>query len=298
MGYPNAKVATPMRDYHYKILIITLYAGENEYDACQQSVREQIFNGSIEHRLVEGQSNIEAHKTCYQMTMDKADDYDLCIKMDADMVFNRPTAIADIITFWNNQDQPDHMVFAVQDCIPDRLSIGVHVFSNRCTWNIDKHDPLFVDPNPSYPGHHVKQWHAPAPFINHAPNPSLNGAYHFGVHRALKAFQFDRFFASPQAIEAFRILQSTADHYNRTDDETIKYALIGAEAIRTRALTIKTGDKGDKGDKHNIAILDTTGQPIDFWMHHRRAWLYWWGVTGWRVLPLAIWSKIKKIMGI
>jgi hypothetical protein len=271
----------------YKILIITLYCGEAEYDDCKQSVKNQKFNGLVDHIFIEHKPNIEAHKTCYQTIMDQSDKYNLFIKMDADMVFTHDQAISDILKFWDDQHKPDHMVFAVKDFIPDRLSIGIHAFSNRCTWHLGAHDTLFVDPNPSFPGHSIKKWNAPAPFIDHAPKPSMEGAYHFGMHRALKAFQYDRFFASPQAIEAFRILQSTATHYKKTQNPKIKMALMGAEAIRGHHVKMNTGDKQS---------INTSDYPINFWMNKNYASIYWWVVTGWRIIPTVLFRKLKKLV--
>jgi hypothetical protein len=268
-----------------KIQIITLYCGENEYDACKASVKSQTYGGTIDHVFIEHLPNIAAHKKCYQTIMDGVDTYDLFIKMDADMVFTRDTAVSDIINYWNAQNQPDHMVFAVHDFIPDRLSIGIHVFTKNCTWDLDTHDGLFVDPNPHYDGHSTKTFDAPAPFVSHAANPSDAAAYHFGIHRALKAFQYGRFLKQPQGLEAFRILQSTANHYKRTQDPKTKLALMGAESVRRRLIDPSTGDKSD------IDIMDLN---VDFWMHPVRAKIWWWMVIGIRTLPIWAYRRFKK----
>ena len=267
------------------IQIITMYCGEHEYDACKASVASQNYDGDINHVLIENLPNVAAHKQCYQTIMDGAGHYDLCIKLDADMVFMHDAAISDIVAYWRAQNQPDHMVFAVHDFIPDRLSIGVHVFTKNCRWNLDTHDGLFVDPNPQFHGHSTKTLDTPAPFVSHAANPSDDGAYHFGIHRALKAFQYGRFLKEPQGLEAFRILQATADHYKRTLNPKAELALMGAEAVRRQLITQNTGDKS------NIEIMDLD---IDFWMHPTRAQLWWWAFFGLRILPVWAYRKIFK----
>lgn len=257
------------------ILIVTLYCGENDYNACKDSVSSQIYDGVIDHHCIEAMDNIAAHRACYRTIMDMAADYDLFIKLDADMVLNRSTAITEIITFWRNNNHPDHMVFSVYDTIPDRLSIGIHVFSNQCTWHTGRHDSLFVDPNPQCPTLRIKCTGDPAPFVDHMPYASDKAAYHFGLHRGLKAFQWDRFFVRPQALEAFRILMDTAAHYHRTHNPKARLALMGAEYIRQRRKPIKTGDKAD------ITITDL---PFAFWM--RPVWqirLYWLILVGTRL---------------
>ena len=269
-----------------KIQIITMYCGEREYDNCKTSVSVQRYDGVIDHHCIENMSNVDAHKACYQMMMDGADKYDLFIKLDADMVFSRATAVHDIVKSWHKYNKPDHMVFAIQDFIPDRLSIGIHMFSNKCTWDLDAIGHLFVDPNPKHHGASVKVWREPVPFVTHAAHPSDKGAYHFGVHRALKALQPNYFWKRPQAITAFRILQSTARHYKRKHNPKVKLALMGAESVRKGLIKTKGGDKTD------ITIHETD---IDFWLNPTKGWLWWWAFYGVRIIP--IWL-IRKIIGL
>lgn len=271
----------------HRVLVITLYSGEAEYESCKKSVKEQDYGGLVDHIFIENLPNRAAHRKCYETIMKKTEDYELFVKLDADMVFTRKSAISDMIRFWRNEDKPDHMVCAVKDFIPNRLSMGVHVFTKNCKWTLDESDPLFVDPNPTYPGHKVKCWDDPAPFVIHAPKPTRQQAFHFGFHRALKAFQYNRVLARPQAFEAFRILMATARHYKKTGNPLIEQALMGAESVRRRAVDLQTGDKG------RIVMID---YEVDFWQRPKRAWLYWWMMTGWRMIPLWLYSKVKQVL--
>lgn len=249
-----------------KILIITLYAGEQEFEACKQSVRNQNYNGVIDHICFEHLDNITAHRTCYKTMMDRTDEYDLFIKLDADMVFNRPTAIADIVDLWNTHHYPDMISLAVKDHLSDSLIMGIHVFSNRCRWNVDTHDPLFIDPAPDFPGHRITTYDAPAPCVDHMPNPNDDAAFHYGFHRGIKMFQWGRLQADKQSYGALKTLLAVADHYKRTGHTGARTALMGAETARLKYHSAMTGDKG---------VMPINEVPIDFWLSPLRVKLYW-----------------------
>lgn len=272
---------------HPKIMIITLYCGESGYKNCINSVKTQNYDGKIDHIFIENLPNIEAHKACYQTIMDQSNNYDLFIKLDADMVFTSTTALTDTVNFWTKNNNPDHMVFAVHDDLSDQNIIGIHVFSKNCTWDITTHDPLFVDPNPHYNGQHIKTYNAPAPFVSHLAHPTDAEAYQYGVHRAAKAFQWGRWNADIRGLGALRTLLDVADHYKRTGDKNALKALQGAEDIRTHTIAIHTGDKAP----HNIADLS-----IDFWLSPLRVKLYWGLMVAPRIMPSYLWAKMMRII--
>lgn len=271
-----------------KLLIITLHAGEQEFAQCEDSIRQQDYP-HITHKIIRDMNNVDAHANLYRMIMDASDDYDLFLKLDADMVLNRQTAISEMIAFWQSHDKPDHMTFAVRDFFSDGPITGVHLFSSHCRWKNNIEDDLFPDPNPVLPNKRLIVRHDIASFVDHAPNPTLFSSFHFGVHRALKAFQKGRIFARPQGYEAFRILMRTAKHYKRTKDDRLRTALLGAEFVRTKRIQLSTGDKADD----TVSLLcdvvsqmddDHKNMLIAFWMVPTFAWSYWWITTGWRVV--------------
>lgn len=271
-----------------KLLVLTLYAGEDTLPACRDSAATQDYP-AITHEIIENLPNIEAHKTLYETVMNRAKDYDLFLKLDADMVLTRDTAISEMIAFWTMQGRPDHISFAVHDFMPDCLSVGIHLFSKNCRWKLADADPLFIDSNPAHGGPRLTIWDAPAPFVLHGGNPSAFSAFHFGIHRALKAFQWGRATARPQGLQAFRILMRTARHYRKTGDARLRLALIGAEIIRTKCIRLSTGDKNHIAIEswfNRINAMDEAEQNrmAGFWMRPVRAWIVWWILAGCRVL--------------
>ena len=266
-----------------KILIITLYCGESGYDACKKSVVGQTYDNAIDHIFIENLPNLEAHKVCYQTIMDQADKYDLFIKLDADMAFTRESAVEDIVNYWHDQNNPDHMVFAVHDYLSNQNIIGIHVFSNNCRWELNNHNPLFVDPNPTHTGQRTKTYSQPAPFASHLRNPTDAEAYSYGLHRGIKTFQWGRRNASIHGLGALRTLQHVAEHYKQSGNEKALFALIGAEYARTHTTDIQYDYKSNNKIEK---------QPIGFWLSPTRVKLYWLLMTFPRVLPSYLWSNI------
>ena len=100
------------------------------------------------------------------------------------MVFINEFALEQIVDLFKTTDDLDHGQFALSDWYSDSLIMGLHVTTNRAIWK--KND---VDPIPEISGKRIDLGNGIAPFALHSPNPSPFQTYHFGVHRALKAFQ-------------------------------------------------------------------------------------------------------------
>lgn len=173
-----------------KIYVGTLYVGENELEACKQSVKNQTVS-NITHEIFSHLPNKEAHDTLYNRIMELQNEYDYFIKLDADMVLKRDTIIEELVDIFETEQNLDHAVFSVDDWYSNTQIMGMHMFSNRVKWDIRK-DGLFVDPNPIIKGNRIMCWDTPAPVADHSPNPSISEAYMFGYHRALKIVQRNR----------------------------------------------------------------------------------------------------------
>lgn len=213
------------------ILVITLHSGENEFDQCRDALEAQDYQ-NWEHKVYSFLPNKEAHEALYTEIMTRRE-HDLFIKLDADMVFTRDGAMAEIVAYFSARPDLDHAMFAVHDYMSDSSIMGLHVFSNRATWPAIN-DRLFVDPIPTVPGRRQLVWRAPAPFVHHSPDPSPLQAFRFGVHRALKAYQPGRALMSgKQAVRQWRLLTKVWDHFERTRDRRLGLAILGAELVRT-----------------------------------------------------------------
>jgi len=221
-----------------RILVGTLYIGENEFEQCRESLAAQTYK-NWEHKVHSHLPNRQAHQTLYADFM-ASRQFDLFIKLDADMVFSHDGALRDVVGFFSARPDLDHATFALRDFMTDSFIMGLHVFSNRARWQTNGEE-LFVDPDPVVPGQRLVVWQAPAPFALHSPNPSPLQAFKFGAHRSLKAYQPGReSLVWRQAIRQWRYLTKVWDHFERKRDRRLGLAILGAELVRTGELRPST----------------------------------------------------------
>ncbi len=173
-----------------KILILTLYSGENELAESLEVLSKQTYT-NWEHKIISSLPNKEAHETLYFYIMSQSSGFDLFIKLDADMVLIGSDALASIVRFFASNPNVDQANFAVHDVLSDSRIMGLLVFSNKAKW-FENRDDLFVDHTPVIPGKRLLIWGTPAPVALHCPNPHSFQAFHFGAHRAMKALQRNR----------------------------------------------------------------------------------------------------------
>ena len=220
-----------------RVLVGTLFSGENELESCIASVQQQNYP-SLEQIVIKNLPNKEAHDTLYKTFMNFSHKFDYFIKLDADMVFKSTDAIETMISFFARDPNLDHLEMAVDDRFSNSLIMGVHVFSNRAQW-VASQEKLFVDYNPQIPGKHLRLWEQPAPLVDHCPNPSPFQAYHFGVHRALKAFQPLQLEVNYiQARKQWRLLKKVWHHFLQTQDPRLGLCILGAEQVINREIDL------------------------------------------------------------
>jgi len=228
-----------------RFLVLTLYSGENELDACRDSVAAQTGVDAT-HEVFSGYSNIDAHRALYRKIMDHVLDYDLFLKLDADMVLKRPTALREVAKYFDQRPDLDQMVAMVDDHYTGSRIYGVHTFSPRVRWNLDLPDKLFVDPDPEYDGKLIRNPPEIPVFVDHAPDPSAYQAFHFGYHRMLKALQPGRKHKSGvHAQYQISVLQRVENQYYETGSGKLGLTVLAADLVRKGQLFGQTGDKRD-----------------------------------------------------
>lgn len=213
-----------------RILIGTLYSGENELDECKHSLSEQTYTNWTQ-RIIAHLPNKTAHDTLYREFMSARNDFHLFLKLDADMVFRASSGLSQIVNLFSASFELDHAEIAVKDWFSNQSILGLHAFSNKCRWHINDEN-LFVDPDPESPTPKRTIWQAPAPLVNHCPNPSPFQSFHFGVHRALKVAQsgrgrFDWFQFDAQSD----LLQKVWNNFVDQKDIRIGFAVLGADLV-------------------------------------------------------------------
>lgn len=173
-----------------KVLIITMFSGENEILLNKKSVLEQRGVEAVQS-VIEHLPNLEAHTKLYSIIMKERQNFDYFVKLDADMVLRTPNSLLKILKPFKMDPNLDHYHAPVFDHPSGFQLMGVHVFSNRVTWKFPL-DALFPDPFPFIQGSRLVVKNCENPQVDHMPNPSLDQAYQFGYHRALKITQRER----------------------------------------------------------------------------------------------------------
>ena len=229
-----------------RVLVGTLYTGENEFEQSKRSLQRQT-HGNWEQVVFKHLSNKEAHDRLYRTFMDHADDFDLFVKLDADMVFRSEKSLQTLVGLFESQPELDHALLAVRDWASDTLIMGLHAYSHRAVWT-PSGEKLFVDHSPSVPGKRLSTEGPPAPLVDHSPDPSPFQAFRFGVHRALKVIQRDR-----SRLDLFRsrmqwtLLNDVRRRFAETEHRRLGLIVAGAEEVFAgRATRNEYDDAGDQ----------------------------------------------------
>ena len=209
-----------------KILIGILYCIENELQQCIASLKTQTHQ-DFDYFVLENLPKKEAHTRLYQTFTDSADQYQLFIKLDADMVLARNTYLEEVVREFTNDPELTLLQVAVHDFFTDQLIFGLHNYRNTVRWN--PRGELFTDKQTSFKKT-INDSHKLAPAAYHCPNPSPFQAFHFGVHKAVKVMQVG---IQDKNINARNIhwdnIQRTKLNYYRTKKTQLGYAVLGAE---------------------------------------------------------------------
>jgi hypothetical protein len=226
------------------VLVLTLFCGENEFDAMCDSLACQTYTNWT-HTVFRDMPNAAAHTALYRTIMAERTRFTYFLKLDADMVLSRPTALADVVAFAAARPQVDHFRFPVHDFFTQRRIPEIHVYSNRVHWPFTG-DAVFVDPMPEIPGQRLVHNGPPAPFVDHAPDPDPWQSFTFGVHRALKAFQPDRRAKRHyHTLMQFRVLTDALAAYRRFGDRRHLLVIAGADLVARGKIRETTSYKDD-----------------------------------------------------
>jgi len=215
-----------------RILVGMMACGENERDRAIEAVQGQTY-GDYEFFLIENRPNKEAHEALYEKFTTSADRFQVFLKLDADMVLQRPTAFEEVANFFAKHPNVGLLLFELIDWYSDSLIPGIVIARSSARW--PKHaDRLMVDSYVTVPGRVVTVSNRDAALAVHSPDPSPIQAFRFGVHRAMKAIQDDRRVAQRMAEKArghWDILAKTWSHFVSRRDRRLGLAVAGAEVV-------------------------------------------------------------------
>jgi hypothetical protein len=206
-----------------KILVGTLYSGENEYEDCLASIRKQTFT-DYDHLIIADKPELEAHHQLYQTFLDSKDKYELLIKVDADMVLISDHFFEEVVAWFSEDPMLALLSVGVLDFLSGQMINGLQVYSNTVTWNFEL-DTLYPDVAQISLGCQIYDTKRLAPAAMHSPNPSLLQAFHYGAHRGLKSIQ------RKHSTIHWALLEHVWQNFLRTDDRRMGIAILGAELV-------------------------------------------------------------------
>ena len=84
-----------------KVLVITLTNGENEFDECVSAIKGQ-KNVDIEHIIISGKNEFEAHKEFGSTWNTRRNEFDNLVKIDADSILMSDKALSNVVKLFEN----------------------------------------------------------------------------------------------------------------------------------------------------------------------------------------------------
>ena len=178
--------------------------------------------------------NKEAHEALYRTFMERSHEFDLMIKVDADMVIENRDLFAGIVAKFAQTHGLELLTIAVYDFFSDRQIDGMNAFRNTVRW--PKNDEMvFVDRHSVPREHALYDDHELAPAAIHCKNPSPFQAFHFGIHKGVKLLAAKQRGLPGPLHNHWDNVERTWEHFLRARDVRLGFASLGAAlALRGR----------------------------------------------------------------
>jgi len=207
-----------------KILVGTLYSGENEYEECMAAISAQSCQ-DFYHLVIKGLPKREAHQKLFKYFLDNQEIYRLLVKVDADVVLNSDDFFAGVIAKFAHNPWLEVMNVGVVDFFTgEMIAAGIQVYRNTVRWDFSK-DTIFTDVPIMDPERYLYDKTDLAPAAVHCKNPSPYQAFHYGVHRGLKSIQ------RKHSTSHWSLLNKVWQNFLKVGDRRIGLAVLGAELV-------------------------------------------------------------------
>jgi hypothetical protein len=153
----------------------------------------------------------------------------------------------------------DHLVLSVHDYYTESSISGVHIFSNRCTWE-NSNDNVFVDHNPAISGHRQLFFNkeTSSNLVTHAFQQSDEDAIAFGVHKFSKVLQNQDFpYSYSQLLNHWGNINLLIKMYGNQHDKKRKLAICAVLNCITKSIDSELQLNQDNYKKAEKFILDS-----------------------------------------
>lgn len=190
-------------------------------DECVASIQRQSHK-DFEHFIFKNLANKEAHVTLFRAFLDRANEFDVLVKVDADMVLANDFIFQNIVKKLSENPQIELFAIAVHDFFTDHRVWGLNAYRNTVRWDFGK-ETIFVDVPELAREKMLYDEKDLAPAAFHCKNPSVFQAFHYGIHRGLKSIQ-------PKGGSThWLLLERIWGNFKKKKDARIGLAVLGAE---------------------------------------------------------------------
>ena len=172
-----------------KILIGVLHCIEKEFDTCIESIEKQRCS-QWNYFVIRDLPKADAHNALYGRFMEASNEYDLFLKLDADMVIQSPDFLQRISDHFTSNPDLEELQIPVYDHFTQRDVFGQITYRNNVTWDCSERNKLFTD----YGAQSKRKEKNIVDFrgdVHHCSDPSDFQSWHFGLHKATKFTQLD-----------------------------------------------------------------------------------------------------------
>lgn len=203
-----------MKKKNPRAFIGTLTSGEAEFQEASDVIAKQ-EGVSVTHHVISGLPEREAHLTLWESWNNVRHDYDLFVKIDADTILQRPTAIKELYTLLSKHSGPAAAQVPLWDYFTNQEILGLNAFSAHIEFE-ENCDNIYTDrvsftPCTLLRGNDVSHL---APIGWHGKYPNVKQAFFFGYHRIIK--------------RQYNVIKSVAVAWKQKGGEARKVALLGA----------------------------------------------------------------------
>lgn len=200
-----------------RVLVGTLFCGESQIQKCKDAVRAQKYV-NVDQLIVSDLPSVEAHNTLWRYWNTHREEYDMIVKVDADMILTSDTTLHQLYCFIHTDDKVNAVQLPLHDYFTDDTIFGLNAFSFNVSFDVAKDDYMC---DRTYRNHHEfvvgtdKRVKPLGIGATHAPNPTPQQAFHFGMYRQLKKQKY--------------ILDKVRAAWQKHGDDARKWVLIGAK---------------------------------------------------------------------
>lgn len=209
-----------------KVLAITLHTFEADYERCLDGIRRQTHQ-QLEHICFHDLPSTQANQVLYQTFMDRADKYDLFIRVDADMVITDPTLVEQVVERMAGAPEYDILTLYIDDFFTGRLISGLHTYRTNVRWKVD--DPVNPERHDIPPHRILIDRDGLGRAVLHGHGASPLEALQFGIHRGVKLRSWLIRRRRDKVFSFARVVDRLWQNFKRKRDRRVALAVLGAE---------------------------------------------------------------------